>query len=70
MSSPYPAFRESMLPFLMDEAEPVALPTGKRPSYIADHRKRLRARFMNGGAKALPDYELLELVLFLSLIHI
>ena len=64
MSSPDPAFRESMLPFLMDEAEPVALPTGKRPSYIADHRKRLRARFMNGGAKALPDYELLELVLF------
>ncbi|MEO9822056.1 MAG: DNA repair protein RadC [Paracoccaceae bacterium] len=53
-----------MLPFLMDEAEPVTLPTGKPPSYIADHRKRLRARFMDGGPKALPDYELLELVLF------
>ncbi len=34
------------------------------PSYIADHRKRLRSRFMEGGAAALPDYEMLELVLF------
>ena len=28
------------------------------------HRERLRERFNNGGADALPDYELLELVLF------
>ncbi len=42
--------------------EPVG--TGKHPSYILDHRKRLRARFMEGGAQAMPDYELLELVLF------
>jgi DNA repair protein RadC len=28
------------------------------------HRDRLRARFMEGGADAMPDYELLELVLF------
>lgn len=28
------------------------------------HRKRLRERFMNGGGDALPDYELLELILF------
>ncbi len=34
------------------------------PSYITDHRKRLRDRFMEGGAAAMPDYELLELVLF------
>jgi DNA repair protein RadC len=34
------------------------------PSYLADHRKRLRARFMEGGAGAMPDYELLELILF------
>ncbi len=33
-------------------------------SYIKDHRKRLRERFINGGADAVPDYELLELVLF------
>lgn len=58
------AFRESTLPFLFDEAEPHVLPSGKRPSYITDHRKRLRLRFMEGGAKAMPDYELLELLLF------
>ena len=34
------------------------------PSYLKDHRKRLRKRFMQGGAAAMPDYELLELVLF------
>ena len=33
------------------------------PSHIG-HRQRLRERFMKGGADALPDYELLELVLF------
>jgi DNA repair protein RadC len=36
------------------------------PHYL-DHRQRLRARFMDGGADALPDYELLELVLFAAI---
>ena len=36
----------------------------KLPSYIKDHRKRLRQRFLEGGASAMPDYELLELLLF------
>lgn len=43
------------------------LGTGRLPSYIADHRQRLRDRFMRGGATAIPDYELLELVLFRSI---
>jgi DNA repair protein RadC len=30
----------------------------------AGHRERLRARFRSGGADAVPDYELLEMVLF------
>ncbi len=30
----------------------------------AGHRGRLRARFMDAGANALPDYEMLELLLF------
>ena len=30
----------------------------------AGHRERLRARFLKGGADAMPDYELLELTLF------
>jgi DNA repair protein RadC len=42
-----------------------ALAPGRRlPSYLADHRARLRERFMQGGAAAMPDYELLELLLF------
>jgi DNA repair protein RadC len=60
------AFQEAMLPLFglePDEAVGVALPE-KLPSYIADHRKRLRQRFMEGGAQAMPDYELLELLLF------
>ncbi|GAA6209764.1 DNA repair protein RadC [Cognatishimia sp. WU-CL00825] len=39
-------------------------PQTKTPSYLKDHRKRLRERFVQGGANAMPDYELLELVLF------
>lgn len=31
------------------------------------HRARLRERFLNGGADALADYELLELILFLGI---
>lgn len=57
-------FAEQPLPFDFDEATPVPLPKGRTPSYMADHRKRLRTRFMDGGATALPDYEMLELVLF------
>ena len=30
----------------------------------AGHRSRLRARFRDGGADAIPDYELLEMILF------
>lgn len=30
----------------------------------AGHRRRLRERFMSGGPEAVPDYELLELILF------
>ncbi len=31
------------------------------------HRQRLRERFLDGGADALPDYELLELFLFFAI---
>ena len=61
-------FNDSPLPLFAparddDEADFAPLPA-KLPSYIADHRKRLRDRFLGGGAVAMPDYELLELVLF------
>ncbi len=64
MSGP-PSTSEPPLPlFGADEAPVAPLSPGKLPSYIGDHRKRLRARFLTGGADALPDYEMLELVLF------
>lgn len=31
------------------------------------HRDRLRQRFLQGGADALPDYEMLELILFMAI---
>jgi DNA repair protein RadC len=34
-----------------------------KPHYLG-HRERLRRRFRDGGADAIPNYELLELVLF------
>ncbi len=37
----------------------------EKPHY-AGHRQRLRARFLEAGGEALPDYELLELLLFLA----
>ena len=40
---------------------------GKEVPHYAGHRQRLRERFLAGGPDALPDYELLELLLFLSI---
>jgi DNA repair protein RadC len=58
-------FREAQLQMFGDPAPtPVADPPRKLPSYITDHRKRLRDRFVMAGAQAFPDYELLELLLF------
>ena len=54
-------FAEAPTLFNHDEAP---LPVGKAPSYIKDHRRRLRERFLTGGAEAVPEYELLELILF------
>ena len=57
------ALSDSALPLFTAPASGAA--TGARaPSYLRDHRQRLRDRFMSGGADAVPDYELLELVLF------
>ena len=63
-------FHDSALPLFAPNPEADEVPLGdglgqgRLPSYIADHRARLRARFRDGGATALPDYEMLELVLF------
>ena len=52
----------AQLPFQFGESPPKA--PARLPSYIEGHRKRLRRRFVEGGASAMPDYELLELMLF------
>jgi DNA repair protein RadC len=51
------AFDEVQLPLFAGGAAAV-------PSYLKDHRRRLRERFLAGGAEAVADYELLELLLF------
>jgi DNA repair protein RadC len=60
------SFNDGTLPLFEGSAEPLPArgKDARLPSYIRDHRSRLRDRFMAGGAAALPDYELLELVLF------
>ncbi len=40
---------------------------GSHDNGTAGHRERLRARFLKGGADAMPDYELLELALFAAI---
>lgn len=57
------AFRE--MPewlFDLDDARPVVLPS-RPPNYIRHHEKSLRERFVSGGASALTDHDLLELLL-------
>lgn len=41
--------------------------TDAQDSGTDGHRERLRTRFIQGGADAMPDYELLELTLFAAL---
>lgn len=68
MSSRQNHFAEAQLPLETgSHGVPVIAPKSRLPSYIRDHRKRLRERFMTGGAAAVADYEMLELVLFRAL---
>lgn len=61
------SFQDAALPLFSEASAPVDPPPSKQPSYIRDHRARLRSRFMEGGPQAVPDYELLELILFRSI---
>ncbi|MFS4581577.1 RadC family protein [Phaeobacter sp. C3_T13_0] len=64
-----PTFEETSLPLFANstDIESEHLSGPRLPSYIKDHRTRLRTRFTEGGAHAMPDYELLELLLFRSI---
>lgn len=68
-TNPDPSFHEAPCLDLFAAANPVALPSDlveDADSRLA-HRARLRHRFTQGGAAAMPDYELLELLLFRAL---
>jgi DNA repair protein RadC len=59
------------LPFSVEDvsAQPDLWRAGSTPAprpHYAGHRERLRERAMAGGLPALPDYEVLELLLFRS----
>lgn len=61
------SFEESLLFELLAMESGTGLPPAQPPRPIPHywgHRDRLRKRFREGGAEALPDYELLELILF------
>src|SRR5882672_90032 len=50
-----------------DGAASDAVQGGSEVPHYHGHRQRLRQRFATGGADALPDYELLELLLFMAI---
>jgi len=49
------------------KSAPIAAAPDDAPPHHLGHRDRLRQRFLDGGDAALPDYELLELLLFRSI---
>jgi DNA repair protein RadC len=49
------------------DAETPSFGKMRKQAQNSGHRNRLRARFLEAGAQALPDYELLELLLFFSI---
>jgi DNA repair protein RadC len=70
--APKPLARHAQTPHLadvsgrFDPTASVAAPDKTAPHYIG-HRVRLRERFLKGGADAIPDYEMLEMVLFAAI---
>ena len=52
------------LPVTDEGGRPQGAGSGAEVPHYLGHRQRLRTRFLEAGAQALADYELLELVLF------
>ena len=50
----------------LSDAMPTNPVLSNKPHYLG-HRGRLRDRFLSGSAESIPDYELLELLLFYSI---
>src|SRR5258708_30821848 len=51
----------------LDDAGFALTPVAEEKPHYLGHRQRLRERLLNGGAAALPDYELLEFLLMAAL---
>jgi len=70
MTQSYDLFSEGPMAGF-DTTRPVHLPRARnmpRPeAHRLAHRDRLRQRFTDGGADAVPDYELLEMILYRAL---
>jgi DNA repair protein RadC len=64
MTHPSQSHFSEMTPAAFDPGQIKKSSSQKFPSYLREHRIRLRDRFLQAGATAMPDYELLELVLF------
>ena len=69
MTRPRARFEEQIQPGFEFDPGSVAVPAAPRLNdLVEDHRKfhrhRLRQRFTDGGAAAVPDYELLEMLLY------
>ena len=72
-TAPAPGFAEA--PVLFDTSMPGSAKSARpasgtsRPHYHG-HRERLRQRFRESGGEGMPDYELLELLLFFSIRYV
>lgn len=73
-ASTRPGFAEAHQPFQqLGEVQSTRPAPGTLPvsgQHFHGHRQRLRARFLESGAEGMPDYELLELLLFFSIRYI
>ncbi len=59
-----PGLADAPVPY---EAEGASFTRRRRSVQQSGHRNRLRQRFLEAGSTSLPDYELLELLLFFSI---
>lgn len=71
-----PGLAEAKIPFHpSSEVQSTKPAPGSRPAsgtgkHYHGHRQRLRERFLESGAEGMPDYELLEMLLFFSIRYI
>ena len=71
ISGPNPGLAETHQPFQqLGEVQSARPASGTPGKHYHGHRQRLRERFLESSAEGMPDYELLELLLFFSIRYI